>query len=91
MLLQTNRKEQKEWGDCVTAAILINAQLMCVNPGMETVAKLYEVKLKLEQISICKTEDGMIRSGGEVGCERWRTCALKLRVLDKNQDAYGGR
>ena len=35
---------------------------MCVNPGQETVAKLYEVKLKLEQISMRKTEDGMIRS-----------------------------
>ena len=35
---------------------------MCVNPGQETIAKFYEVKLKLEQISMHKTEGAMIRS-----------------------------
>ena len=37
-------------------------KLMCANPGQETVAKFYEVKLKLEQISMHKTEGAMIRS-----------------------------
>ena len=35
---------------------------MCANPGQETIAKFYEVKLKLEQISMYKTEGAMIRS-----------------------------
>ena len=35
---------------------------MCPNPGQETVAKFYEIKLKLEQISMHKTEGAMIRS-----------------------------
>ena len=35
---------------------------MCANPGQETTAKFYEVKLKLEQISMHKTEGAMIRS-----------------------------
>ena len=37
-------------------------KLMCANPGQETIAKFYEVKLKLEQISMHKTEAAMIRS-----------------------------
>ena len=37
-------------------------KLMCANPGQETIAKFYEVKLKLEQISMHKTEGAMIRS-----------------------------
>ena len=37
-------------------------KLMCANPGQETVAKFYKVKLKLEQISMHKTEGAMIRS-----------------------------
>lgn len=32
LLMQTNCKEQKEWGDCVTAAILINAQINVCEP-----------------------------------------------------------
>lgn len=35
---------------------------MCSNPGQETIAKFYEVKLKLERISMHKTEGAMIRS-----------------------------
>ena len=35
---------------------------MCANPGQETVAKFYEVKLKLKQISMHKTQDAMIRT-----------------------------
>ena len=37
-------------------------KLMCESPLQDTIAKYYEVKLKLEQISKRKTEGGMIRS-----------------------------
>ena len=37
-------------------------KLMCANAGQETVAKFYELKLKLEQISMHKAEGTMIRS-----------------------------
>ena len=35
---------------------------MCENPTQETIANYYEVKMKLEQISLHKTEGAMIRS-----------------------------
>ena len=66
MLLQTNHKEQKEQRGCVTAQFASLHKLMCTNPGQETVAKFYEVKLKLEQISMHKTEGAMTR-----GKARW--------------------
>ena len=37
-------------------------KLMCENPTQETIANYYEVKMKLEQISLHKTEGPMIRS-----------------------------
>ena len=37
-------------------------KLMCENPTQETIANYYEVKMKLEQISLHKTEGAMIRS-----------------------------
>jgi len=61
---------------------------MCTTPGQETVAKkFYGVKLNLEQISIHKTEDAMIRS--KVRCceqgersARYRSnkCITKLKA-----------
>ena len=37
-------------------------KLLCENPTHETIANCYEVKMKLEQISLHKTEGAMIRS-----------------------------
>ena len=37
-------------------------KLMCENPTQETTANYYEIKMKLEQISLHKTEGAMIRS-----------------------------
>ena len=57
-------------------------KLMYANPGQETVAKFYEVKLKLEQISMHKTEGAMIRSKArwcEQGERSTRTLFLQPR------------
>ena len=37
-------------------------KLMCESPTQETIANYYEVKMKLEQISLHKTEGAMIWS-----------------------------
>ena len=46
-------------------------KLMCENPTQETTANYYEIKMKLEQISLQKTEGAMIRSKAR-WCEQKR-------------------
>ena len=61
-------------------------KLMCANPGQETVAKFYEVKLKLEQISMHKAEGTMISSKArwcEQG-ERSTRCFFNLEKRNRS-------
>ena len=55
---------------------------MCANPGQEPVAKFYEVKLKLEQISMHKTEDAMTRSKAK-WCEQGERSTCYFFNLEK--------
>ena len=57
-------------------------KLMCANPEQETTAKFYEVKLKLEQISMHKTEGTMIRSKAR-WCEQGERSARYFFNLEK--------
>ena len=57
-------------------------KLMSANPGQETVAKFYEVKLKLKQISMHKTEGAMIRSKAR-WCEHGERSTRYFFNLDK--------
>ena len=55
-------KEKKDEEAMLQQQLSSLHRLMCESPLQDTIAKYYEVKLKLEQISKRKTEGGMIRS-----------------------------
>ena len=62
-------------------------KLMCENPTQETTANYYEIKMKLEQISLHKTEGAMIRSKAR-WCEQGKRSTRyffnqKLRVENR--------
>ena len=57
-------------------------KLMCENPTQETTANYYEVKMKLEQISLHKTEGAMIRSKAR-WCEQGTRSTRYFVNLDK--------
>ena len=57
-----NAKTKKAEEAVLQQKLSSRQKLMCENPTQETTGNYYEIKMKLEQISLHKTEGAMIRS-----------------------------
>ena len=77
-----NAKTKKAEEAVLQQKLSSRQKLMCENPTQETTRNYYEIKMKLEQISLHKTEGAMIRSKAR-WCEQGKRSTRYFFNLEK--------